>query len=60
MDVLAAVLSPRLRSIAPGSSPASSRIWNPLQMPMTGPPPEANAFTSRMIGEKRAMAPVRR
>ena len=28
----------RLRSIAPGSSPASSRIWKPLQMPSTGPP----------------------
>ena len=30
--------SPRLRSIAPGSRPASSRIWKPLQMPSTGPP----------------------
>ena len=28
----------RLRSIAPGSSPASSSIWKPLQMPSTGPP----------------------
>ena len=31
-------LRSRLRSIAPGSSPASSRIWKPLQMPSTGPP----------------------
>ena len=28
----------RLRSIAPGSMPASRRIWKPLQMPSTGPP----------------------
>ena len=32
----------RLRSIAPGSRPHSSRIWNPLQMPSTGPPAAAN------------------
>src|SRR5919199_130326 len=29
--------SVRFRSIAPGSSPPSSRILNPLQMPSTGP-----------------------
>ena len=27
-----------MRSIAPGSSPASSSTWNPLQMPSTRPP----------------------
>ena len=50
----------RLRSIAPGSRPASSRTWKPLQMPSTGPPRSANASTAAMIGEKRAIAPVRR
>ena len=49
-----------LRTIAPGSRPASSSTWNPLQMPSTGPPRSANALTAAMIGEKRAMAPVRR
>ena len=39
--------SPRLRSIAPGSSPASSRTWKPLQMPSTGPPRSANARIAR-------------
>ena len=60
VHVLAAVLQPWLRSIAPGSRPDSSRTWKPLQMPSTGPPRSANACTSRMIGEKRAIAPVRR
>jgi len=49
-----------LRTMAPGSSPASSRTWKPLQMPSTGPPRSANALTAAMIGEKRAIAPVRR
>ena len=40
--------SPRLRSIAPGSRPASSRIWKPLQMPSTGPP---------RVGERLHRAP---
>ena len=52
--------SDRLRSIAPSSSPASSRIWKPLQKPTTGPPAAANASTLFMTGEKRAIAPVRR
>ena len=52
--------TPRLRSIAPGSSPASWRIWNPLQMPSTGPPRFANSPTAAMTGLNRAMAPVRR
>ena len=43
MDVLAAECRLRFRSIAPGSRPASSRTWNPLQMPSTGPPAAANA-----------------
>ena len=30
--------SEAFRSSTPGRSPASSRIWNPLQMPITGPP----------------------
>ena len=46
--------------IAPGKSPASSRILKPLQIPATWPPREANLRISSMIGEKRAMAPVRR
>ena len=50
----------RFRSIAPGSRPASSSTWKPLQMPSTGPPAAANGVTSCMIGENRAIAPVRR
>ncbi|GBC86832.1 hypothetical protein HRbin12_00831 [bacterium HR12] len=52
--------SERLRIKAPGSSPASQRIWNPLQIPTTGPPAAANRTTSSMIGAKRAIAPHRR
>ncbi len=44
----------------PGRSPDSHRIWNPLQMPRTGPPAFANATTSSITGEKRASAPQRR
>jgi hypothetical protein len=46
--------------MAPGSMPASSRIWKPLQMPSTGPPDCAKLRTASITGEKRAMAPVRR
>ena len=60
VHVLAAELQRRFRSIAPGSSPASSSTWKPLQMPSTGPPPAAKRSTARMMGEKRAIAPVRR
>jgi len=49
---------PALRISAPGSNPASVRIWKPLQMPSTGPPP-ANFFTACITGENRAIAPVR-
>jgi len=49
-----------LRSMAPGSISASSRTWNPLQMPSTGPPFFANSATAFITGLKRAMAPVRR
>ena len=36
-------LSPAFFCSAPGSNPASQRIWNPLQMPSTGPPASAHA-----------------
>ena len=49
-----------LRSMAPGRRPASCRTWKPLQMPSTGPPFAANSVTARMMGLKRATAPVRR
>ena len=52
--------SDALRISAPGSSPASQRIWNPLQMPSTGPPRSANARTSSIIGARAAIAPHRR
>jgi hypothetical protein len=29
-----------------GSNPSSTRIWNPLQTPMTGLPDSTNLFTS--------------
>ena len=45
---------------APGSIPASHRIWKPLHEPMTGPPASAKAPTAAITGEKRAIAPVRR
>ena len=51
-------LSPALRSMAPGRSPASQRIWKPLQIPRTAPPRAANAATESMTGEKRAIAPL--
>ncbi len=61
VHVLAVELEIRaFRSMAPGSSPASSRIWNPLHTPSTGPPWSANAVTAGMIGENLAIAPVRR
>ena len=44
----------------PGSSPASQRIWKPLQMPSTSPPSAANRVTASMIGANRAIAPQRR
>ncbi len=50
----------RLRRSAPGTSPASARTWNPLQMPSTSPPPWAKSVTARMTGLKRAMTPARR
>src|SRR3979409_1809404 len=45
---------PTLGSSAPGSRPASQRIWKPLQMPSTGPPARANSITDSTNGEKRA------
>jgi hypothetical protein len=50
----------RLRISAPGSSPASHRIWKPLQMPSNGPPASANPATAFIAGANRATAPVRR
>ena len=38
----------------PGSSPASHRIWKPLQIPSTGPPSAANARTAPITGARRA------
>ena len=53
-------VSPAFRSSAPGSRWASQRIWNPLQIPSTGPPSAAWRWTACMIGLNRAMAPARR
>jgi hypothetical protein len=44
----------------PGRSPASQRIWKPLQMPRTRPPSAAKSATAAIAGEKRAIAPQRR
>src|SRR3989454_4659874 len=41
---------PELRIIAPGSKPASHRIWKPLQMPSTSPPLFANFSTDFITG----------
>ena len=35
-----------------GQQPASTRTWNPLQMPSTRPPSAANFFTAFITGEK--------
>ena len=40
----------RLRMSAPGSRPASQRIWKPLQMPRTWPPSSANSLTAAITG----------
>ena len=47
--------SPALDNNAPGSRPVSSKIWKPLQIPITGVPPLAASATSRMIGEFAAI-----
>ena len=49
-----------LRSSAPGSSPASHRIWKPLHTPTTAAPRPAAFTTSRMTGDCAAIAPARR
>jgi hypothetical protein len=41
----------------PGRRPLSQSTWKPLQMPTTGPPARAKAFTASMTGERWAMAP---
>ena len=53
-------LSPAFRISAPGRRWLSQRIWNPLQMPSTGPPSAAWRCTACMTGLNRAMAPARR
>jgi hypothetical protein len=50
----------RLRINAPGRSPASHKIWNPLQMPRTSLPESANFLTEFITGENLARAPARR
>jgi hypothetical protein len=49
-----------LRISAPGSSPASIRIWKPLQTPSTLTPLAARSRTVSMIGERAAIAPQRK
>ena len=49
-----------LRISAPGSIPASVRIWKPLQTPSTDTPRSAAALTARITGERAAIAPERR
>lgn len=53
-------LSDALGRSTPGSRPLSHRIWKPLQMPSTLPPPAAWAFTAPMMGVRLASAPGRR
>ena len=50
----------RFISIAPGSRPISSSIWNPLQIPSTGLPASAWRRTAAITGECAAIAPARR
>jgi hypothetical protein len=52
--------SAALRISTPGKSPASHRIWKPLQTPSTIPPRPAWARTASMIGARAAIAPQRR
>ena len=51
---------PWLRTSAPGSRPASQRIWKPLQMPSTGIPARPASTTGPITGERAAIAPARR
>ena len=48
-----------LRSRAPGSSPASTSIWNPLHTPSTGLPSSAIALMPPIAGLCAAIAPAR-
>ena len=43
---------------APGNNSDSSKIWNPLQIPITGTPLLASLITDFIIGENLAIAPV--
>ena len=49
-----------LRISAPGSNPASQRIWNPLHEPSTSPPRDRNSGSASTTGERPATAPARR
>jgi hypothetical protein len=49
-----------LRIRAPGSRPASVRIWKPLQTPSTATPRPAESATARITGDRAAIAPERR
>ena len=57
---LANVLQADVAHQRTGQQPDSHKIWKPLQMPSTNPPPSANLRTDSMTGENLAMAPVRR
>src|SRR6266446_6241587 len=49
---------PLLRIIAPGSSPASQRIWKPLHTPRTMPPLLANFSMDFITGVKRVVVAI--
>ena len=51
---------PSFMRMAPGRSPASKSTWKPLQTPITGLPAAACWATASMIGERLAMAPLRK
>ena len=60
MPVGAPSFSEALRINAPGRSPASTRIWKPLQTPMTMTPLSAFSRTACITGIRAAIAPQRR
>ena len=43
-----------------GNKPDSIRIWNPLHIPKTSFPAFASFIIDSIIGENRAIAPVRK
>ena len=52
--------SPEFRSNAPGSNPASTRIWKPLQIPRMGTPASAILLILERAGLRAAIAPALR